>query len=69
MIQKYSIPLLAALLVAGCAGDPNGPGLPTWLRGDKSSVSRHRDNPVTAGPDTTRARYEFLMHGLPPQKY
>jgi para-nitrobenzyl esterase len=42
-------------------GDPNGAGLPEWPRFDKDSSVLHLDSTITAMPDTTRARYEFLL--------
>ncbi len=42
-------------------GDPNGPGLPEWPRYDKSGAVMHLDRETHASPDTTRARYEFLL--------
>jgi para-nitrobenzyl esterase len=47
-------------------GDPNGTGLPEWPRFDKTSEVLHLDSETHAAPDTTRARYEFLLKGLPP---
>ncbi len=47
-------------------GDPNGPGLPEWPRFDKTGLLIHLDSSITTGPDTTRARYEFLLKGMPP---
>jgi para-nitrobenzyl esterase len=46
-------------------GDPNGPGLPTWPKYDTQDSLIHLNNPITAGPDTLRARYEFLLKGMP----
>jgi len=46
-------------------GDPNGPGLPEWPRYDKTGAVMHLDRESHASPDTTRARYEFLL-GEPP---
>ncbi len=46
-------------------GDPNGPGLPEWPKYDKDDSLIHLDNTVSAGPDTLRPRYEFLLQGLP----
>ena len=46
-------------------GDPNGPGLPLWPRYDKDSLLLHLDSTITAGPDTLRPRYEFLLEGMP----
>ena len=42
-------------------GDPNGAGLPEWPRFDKTSEVIHLDRTITASPDTTQARYEFLL--------
>ena len=42
-------------------GDPNGPGLPAWPRFDKTGEVMHLDRDSQATPDTTRARYEFLL--------
>jgi para-nitrobenzyl esterase len=47
-------------------GDPNGPGLPAWPRYDKDGLLIHLDSNITAGPDTLRPRYEFLLKGMPP---
>ena len=46
-------------------GDPNGAGLPAWPKYGESDALIHLDNPITAGPDTMRPRYEFLLKGLP----
>jgi para-nitrobenzyl esterase len=46
-------------------GDPNGPGLPEWPRFDKDGVVIHMDSTITSGPDTTQARYEFLLKWMP----
>jgi len=45
-------------------GDPNGPGLPEWPRFDKDGLIR-LDSTITSGPDTTQARYEFLLKWMP----
>ena len=29
----------------------------------------HLNAPITAGPDTLRARYEFLLKGMPPMRF
>jgi para-nitrobenzyl esterase len=42
-------------------GDPNGPGLPEWPRYGKDDTLLHLDSTITAGPDTLRSRYEFLL--------
>jgi para-nitrobenzyl esterase len=46
-------------------GDPNGAGLPQWPRYDKTGEVMHLDADSTATPDTTRARYDFLLQGIP----
>jgi len=46
-------------------GDPNGSGLPPWPRFDKDGEVLHLDNEITATPDTTWARYEFLLKWMP----
>jgi para-nitrobenzyl esterase len=46
-------------------GDPNGPGLPNWPKYDKDDSLIHLDSTITSGPDKWRARYEFLMQGMP----
>jgi para-nitrobenzyl esterase len=46
-------------------GDPNGAGLPVWPKYDKDDSLIHLDAPITAGPDPLRARYEFLLKGMP----
>jgi para-nitrobenzyl esterase len=47
-------------------GDPNGAGLPVWPKYDKDDSLIHLDSTITAGPDTLRPRYEFLLKGMPP---
>ncbi len=49
-------------------GDTNGEGLPQWPRYDKAGAILHLDSEISAGPDTTRARYEFLLRALPAEK-
>jgi len=49
-------------------GDPNGPGLPEWLRFDKDGDVIHLDGTITSGADTTRARYEFLLKWMPERR-
>ena len=49
-------------------GDPNGPGLPEWPRFDKDGAILHLDSAISAGPDTTRPRYEFLLKETPADK-
>lgn len=46
-------------------GNPNGDGLPDWPRFDQAGEILHLANPITAGPDTTLGRYEFLMKYMP----
>lgn len=46
-------------------GDPNGPGLPLWPRFDKGGTILHLDSEITTGPDTTQARYAFLLKWMP----
>ena len=46
-------------------GDPNGAGLPVWPKYDKDDSLIHLDSPISAGPDTLRPRYEFLLQGMP----
>ncbi len=41
-------------------GDPNGPGLPQWSRYDRDGTVIHLDDPISAGPDRSRAQFEFL---------
>ena len=50
------------------SGDPNGPGLPQWPRYDKDHMVLHLDTQITAAPDTTGPRYEFLEKWLPAHK-
>jgi para-nitrobenzyl esterase len=42
-------------------GDPNGESLPHWPRYDQDRMLIHLDGTITAGPDTTRPQYEFLL--------
>jgi para-nitrobenzyl esterase len=46
-------------------GDPNGPGLPAWPKYNTNDSLIHLDSTITAGPDTLRPRYEFLLKGMP----
>lgn len=46
-------------------GDPNGSGLPQWPQYNKTSEVLILDRETQATPDATRARYEFLLRGLP----
>jgi para-nitrobenzyl esterase len=50
-------------------GDPNGPGLPVWPKYGADDALIHLNDPITAGPDTLRARYEFLLKGMPPARF
>ncbi len=47
-------------------GDPNGEGLPTWPKYGADDSLIHLNSTITAGPDTLRPRYEFLLQGIPP---
>ena len=49
-------------------GDPNGSGSPQWPRYDKTGAVLHLDRETHASPDTTRARYEFLLKETPAVK-
>jgi para-nitrobenzyl esterase len=49
-------------------GDPNGTGLPQWPRFDKDSSILHLDSEITASPDITHERYEFLLKWMPKPK-
>jgi len=49
-------------------GDPNGPGLPPWPRFDQDGMIEHLDSDSAAAPDTTPARYEFLLKWKPKSK-
>jgi para-nitrobenzyl esterase len=51
------------------AGDPNGSGLPNWPRLDEADSLIHLNDPITSGPDTLRARYDFLLEGIPPMHF
>jgi para-nitrobenzyl esterase len=51
------------------SGDPNGSGLPTWPKYGADNSLIHLNSPITSGPDTTRARYEFLLGGIPPMRF
>lgn len=47
-------------------GDPNGTGVPVWPKYDTTDNSLiHLNSPITAGADTTRERYLFLLQGIP----
>jgi para-nitrobenzyl esterase len=51
------------------SGDPNGAGLPTWPKYDKDDSLIHLNATITSGPDKLRARYEFLVEGMPAPRY
>jgi para-nitrobenzyl esterase len=50
-------------------GDPNGASLPMWPKYDKDDSLIHLNDPITAGPDTLRPRYEFLLKGMPASRF
>jgi para-nitrobenzyl esterase len=50
-------------------GDPNGPGLLSWPTLGADDALIHLNDPITAGPDMLRARYEFLLEGIPPMRF
>ena len=51
-------------------GDPNGGGLPAWPKYTTDGYPLiHLNSTITSGPDTTRARYEFLEKGMPPVRF
>jgi len=50
-------------------GDPNGSGLPNWPKLDADDSLIHLNDPITSGPDTLRARYDFLLQGIPPMHF
>ncbi|MGO9436494.1 MAG: carboxylesterase/lipase family protein [Terracidiphilus sp.] len=51
------------------SGDPNGTGLPVWPKLGADDALIHLNDPITAEPDTLRARYEFLLEGIPPMHF
>ncbi len=51
-------------------GDPNGAGVPNWPKyNDAGYPLIHLDTTVTATPDATRPRYEFLEKGMPSLRF
>ncbi len=50
-------------------GDPNGSGLPNWPKLDADDSLIHLNEPITSGPDPLRARYDFLLQGIPPMHF
>jgi para-nitrobenzyl esterase len=50
-------------------GDPNGAGLPLWPKLGIDDSLLYLNNPITSGPDTLRARYDFLLAGIPPMHF
>lgn len=51
-------------------GDPNGAVSPTWPKyNDDGYPLIHLNSTITSGPDTQRARYEFLEKGMPPAHF
>jgi len=51
------------------SGDPNGPGLPNWPKLDADDSLIHLNETITSGPDPLRARYDFLLQGIPPLRF
>ena len=64
--QKLSDQMMTYWSNFARTGDPNGAGLPAWPKYDKDDSLIHLDSTITAGPDTLRPRYEFLLRGMPP---
>jgi para-nitrobenzyl esterase len=59
--RKLSAEMMSYWTNFAKTGDPNGPGLPEWPRYDKTHAVEHLDRETHASPDTTYARYEFLL--------
>ena len=41
-------------------GNPNGPGLAKWPRYDTEHAIIHVADPIIAGPDANRSKYQYL---------
>ena len=63
--RKLSEQMMSYWTNFASTGDPNGPGMPPWPKYDKDDSLIHLDSTITAGPDTLRPRYEFLLKGMP----
>ena len=50
-------------------GDPNGRDCRRGRSSMQDDSLIHLNRPITAGPDTLRARYEFLLEGMPPMRF
>lgn len=51
-------------------GDPNGPDVPHWPKYNEAGFPLiHLNSTITAGPDTVRDRYLFLMKGISPMHF
>ena len=59
--RKLSEEVIAYWTNFAKTGDPNGQGLPHWSRYDKEGTVLHFDDPVSAGPDTSRSQFQFLL--------
>jgi para-nitrobenzyl esterase len=67
--RKLSDEMMAYWTNFAKTGDPNGEGLPQWPKLGADDALVHLNDPITAGPDTLRARYEFLLAGIPPMHF